>query len=116
MLKNKDSLELLCNELDYELGAIALTETWHNKSNNTLFNDEKLSIPGYQSYFGQTSENKCGGSGFFISENLKVITGTKLNEAFKNDDCEFDAFWIEIANQKGSNIVLVIEHKKNSIY
>ena len=106
LLKNKDSLELLCNELDYEFAAIALTETWHNKSNKTLFNDENLSIPGYQSYFGQTSETKCGGSGFFISENLKVTTRTKLNKAFKNDDCEFDAFCIEVENQKGSNIIL----------
>ena len=106
LLKNKDALELLCNELDYEFAAIALTETWHNKSNNTLFNDDNLSIPGYQSYCGQKSETKCGGSGFCISENVKVITRAKRNKAFKNDDCEFDAFWIEIENQKGSNSIL----------
>ena len=104
LLKNKDSLELLYNEFDHEFAAIALTETWHNKSNNTLFNNGKLSIPGYQSYVGQTSETKCGGSGFFVSENLKVITPANLN----NDDCEFDVFWIEIENQKAGNIITSI--------
>ena len=53
LLKNKDSLELLCNELDFDFYVIAVTETWHNQANNALFDDVGLSIPGYQSYIGQ---------------------------------------------------------------
>ena len=106
LLRNKDSLELLCNELDFDFDVIAVTETWHNQANNALFDDVGLSIPGYQSYIGQKSETKCGGSGFFVSENLKVVKRTNLNKTLKNNECEFDAFWIEIDNQKGSNIIL----------
>ncbi len=98
LLKNKDSLELLCNELDHNFHAIAVTETWHNDSNKDLF--DNLVLPGFQSYIGQKSQTKCGGSGFFVSENLKVTERTKLNKTFKNDNCEFEAFWIEIENSK----------------
>ena len=86
LLKNKDSLELLSNELDYDFDAIAVTETRHNESNNAIFNDVGLSIPGCQSYIGQKSETKCGGSGFFVSKNLKVIKRTKLSKTFENNE------------------------------
>ncbi len=104
LLKNKDSLELLCNELDHNFDAIAVTETWHNNSNKHNF--ENLVIPGFQNYIGQISQTKCGGSGFFLSECLKVTVHSKLNKTFKNDECEFEAFWVEIDSSKDKNIVL----------
>ena len=88
MLRNKDSFELLCNELDFDFDVIAVTETWHNQANNALFDDVGLSIPGYQSYIGQKSETKCGGSGFFVSENLKVVKRTNLNKPLRNNEAQ----------------------------
>ena len=75
---------------------IALSETWHTKANNDQF--KTLSLSGYQVYKGLTGSTKNGGCGFLVSENIKFDIREDLNKAFKDDQCEFDAFWIEIDN------------------
>ena len=93
--KNKDNLEIFLNNVDFDFDVIALSETWHNGANNAL---ENLSLSGYHPYNGIAGHSKSGGCGFFVNEDINFNILNTLNNSFKDENCEFYAFWIEFDN------------------
>ena len=60
---------------------------------------------------------ECGGSGFFVSSSLRFNERKDLSKAFRDNLCEFDAFWIEIENCNSPKVLIaaIYNHpRKNS--
>lgn len=104
LLGNMDNVESLLLDLNFDFDFIALSETWHTKSNDARF--DNLYIPGFHLYIGIQGSSKNGGCGFFIRENLKFHVRNDLNKSLKSDTCEYEAFWVEVENKKDSNLIL----------
>ena len=66
---NKENLELLLSDLDFNFEVIALSETWHLDKNKEGF--KKISLQGYHDYVGIKGNSKCGGCGCFVSCSLR---------------------------------------------
>ena len=66
LLGNFDKLESLLLDLDSGFDVLALSETWHSKSNDTRF--KNLSIPGFHPYFGLQGSYKNGGCRFSLKK------------------------------------------------
>ena len=105
LLHNKENLELLLSDLDFNFDVIALSETWHFDKNKDDF--KKISLQGYHDYVGIKGNSKCGGCGFLVSSSLRFNERKDLSKAFRDNVCEFDAFWIEIENSKNPNVLIV---------
>ncbi len=103
LLGNFDKLENLLLDLDSDFDILALSETWHSKSNDARF--KNLSIPGFHKFVGLQGNSKNGGCGFFIKESLNFHDRNDLSKSFKSEKCEFEAEWVEIVNAKGANVV-----------
>ena len=103
LLGNFDKLESLLLDLDLDFDVLALTETWHSKSNDSRF--KNLNIPGFHPYFGLQGSSKNGGCGFFIKDSLNFHNRNDLNKSFKSEKCEFESQWVEIVNAKGANVL-----------
>ena len=113
--KNIGNLELLTTSLGHKLYIIALSETWLTASNESSVNS--LSFPGYQTYHGTLGKSLKGGCGFLVSEELFFTPRTDLDFSHSDNECEFEANWIEIQskNDKNSLVAVVYHHprKKN---
>ncbi len=113
--KNLENLELLTTSLGHKFDVIALSETWLTKKNESTINN--LSLSGYQKYHGTLGKSLKGGCGFFVSEDVCFTPRTDLDISHSDNDCEFEANWIEIqsTNNKNSLIAVVYRHprKKN---
>ncbi len=103
LLGNFDKLESLLLDLDLDFDMLALSETWHSKSNDARF--KNLKIPGFHRYFGLQGSSKNGGCGFFIKDSLNFHNRNDLNKSYKSEKCEFEAKWVEIDNRNGTNIL-----------
>ena len=103
LLGNFDKLESLLLDLDLDFDVLALTETWHSKSNDSRF--KNLNIPGFHPYFGLQGSSKNGGCGFFIKDSLNFHNRNYLNKSFMSEKCEFESQWVEIVNAKGANVL-----------
>ena len=57
--RNKENREVVLHNRDFDV--IALSETWHTRTNNTL---DDLSLSGYHTYNGIAGHSKSGGCGF----------------------------------------------------
>ena len=104
LLGNLDILENLLLDFDLEYDFIALSETWHVKSNDARFTS--MCIPGFHPYEGIQGSSNNGGCGFFIRDNLSFHKRKDLNKSFKSDICEYEAFWVELENKKDVNLIL----------
>ncbi|MCP4485640.1 MAG: endonuclease/exonuclease/phosphatase family protein, partial [Flavobacteriaceae bacterium] len=81
----------------------ALSETWHTKDNDERI--KQLRIEGFHPYSGQSGNNLKGGCGFFVANHLSYSTRNDLSKSYRDSDCEFEAFWIEIENKSKANSV-----------
>ena len=113
--KNFENLELLKTSLGHKFDVIALSETWITEKNESTLNN--LSFPGYQKYHGTPGKSLKGGCGFFVSEDICFTPRTDLDLSHFDDECEFEANWIELLskNNKNSLVAVVYRHprKKN---
>ncbi len=113
--KNLENLELLTTSLGHKFDVIALSETWITDKNEATINS--LSLPGYQKYHGTLGKSLKGGCGFFVSDELCFTPRTDLDFSYSDNECEFEANWIEIQskNNKNSLVAVIYRHprKKN---
>ena len=86
LLGTFDKLDSLLLDLNSDFDVLALSETWHSKSNDTCVTN--LNIPGFHPYVGLQDNSKNGGCGFFIKERLNFHTRNDLNKSFKSEKCE----------------------------
>ena len=103
LLGNVEKLEDILVDLTLNFDVIALSETWHTKANNDRF--KNLTIPGFHEYKGLVGSSKNGGCGLFIRDDLYFKLRPDLNRVFVSKSCEFEAFWLEIENKTGANVV-----------
>ncbi len=101
--KNLENVEILMSNIDHKFDILAFSETWHTKDNDERI--KQLNIEGFHNYEGQFGNNRKGGCGFFVAEHLSYSIRTDLNKSYKDSDCEFEAFWIEVENKLKANSI-----------
>ena len=111
---NFDSLERLCTNLDYPFDIIAVTETWNAEKNKDKFIPKML--PGYDKYKGIRGTTLKSGCGLYIRMGLKYKDRDDLDTTYYDDINEFQFKFIEIINDKKSNIILgvIYRHPKKT--
>ena len=109
LMHNFEYLEILLKDLEYKFDIVALSETWNPESKKTTFRPGNLE--GYHDYSGTSGNTLKGGCGFFVKKDLKVIDRTDLDISFCDDTNEFQGKWIEIVNNKSSNILVGVYYR-----
>ena len=100
---NFDNLEQLLNNLAYELGIIALTETWHTVANQNFILGL---LTGYQNYEGISGSTLKEGCGSYIKNNTSFVIRQELSQKHLSSQSEYEAQWIEIMHKSRENLVV----------
>ena len=103
---NIGKLETLLSNLEHNFDVLALSETWtktNYKSNYV--------IDGYQTFHGIGGQSLKSGCGFFVKEGLKYKQRTDLEMSFKDENNQFQFFWIEDINSQTPNIIIGCYHR-----
>ena len=103
---NFESLSELLVSLDFNFSIIALSETWNPKSKTHLFFPPKLE--GYHDFEYLSGETSNSGCGFYIKNELLYVRRNDLSKLYFSDECEFQALWIEIVNERKHNILICV--------
>ena len=106
---NFDRLKNYLVDLDVTFDIIALSETWNPLEKNKDFKPGKLD--GYKKYIGTPGSSLKSGCGLYIRDSITYIERHKLDIAYVDDNEEFQTKWIEIINNKTSNILVCVTYR-----
>ena len=62
-----DDLKLILSQLNYQFDVIGISE---HKILKDSYPSNNISIPGYEEFIFEPTEMSCGGTGFYIKENV----------------------------------------------
>ena len=82
---NFEQLEMLLDDLEYQLDVTALTETWHNIKSPSFV---VRILPGYQKSESSSGSTKNGVCEFYNKNTIPYILGTDLNITHKSQGSE----------------------------
>ena len=101
---NYENLHTLLSQISITFDVISLTEVWNSKDSINNFNPNDLE--GYYKYNGLPGTTLKSGSRFYIKNNIDFIDRPDLDKHEHKDENEYTAKWIEIQNEKDSNILI----------
>ena len=111
---NGEELFDLIADLEFKFDIVAVTETWNSEDKKHSF--VAPIMKGYSPYVGLTGSSLKGGCGVYINSDLSYNPRKDLDVKIHTNECEMEAFWIEIIFDKQPNrlIGVVYRHPKKT--
>ena len=109
---NIEQLEDLMHDLDFSFDIIALSETWNPETSKQSFSPKKLD--GYLDYMGTTGSSQNGGCGLYVKDTFTPIPRSDLEFKINDFGCETENCWIELINEKSTNILIGVFYRHPS--
>ena len=103
LLNKSEELSDLIDEISFNFDVIGICETWLNNENDHLINIQNYVFKGKHRV-----NQKGGGVGFYLRENLNFIIRNDLNKTLQLD---FETYVIELINKKLKNFIIVISYR-----
>ena len=109
--KHIDDLKLILSRLKFKFDVIGISE--HKIFKDTLPSNE-IKIPGYDEFIFAPTEGVCGGTGFFIKDNLDYVQKPEL---VINSPVNFESLFIEVIFPKRKNLIVgcIYRHPSSEI-
>ncbi len=109
--KHIDDLKFILSSLNYNFDIIGISE--HKILKDTVPSNN-IKIPGYDDFKFEPTETNCGGTGFYIKDNLDYIIRKDLQI---NSPTHYESMFIEIIFPNRKNLIIgcIYRHPSSSI-
>ena len=98
--KHINDLKLILALINHKFDVIGISE--HKIFKDTL-PSQNIQIPGYNEFIFEPTETACGGTGFFIKDNLDFV---RRNYLAINSPSDYESTFIEIKFPKKKNLIV----------